>query len=62
MPFLYGTEHRKDTRKLALNKFLQRHRISIEQEGTHMTEALAFQIVKSTVTKELAEHIVKSAS
>jgi hypothetical protein len=27
-----------------------------------MTEALAFQIVKSTVTKELAEHIVKSAS
>jgi len=62
MSFLYGTEQRKETRKQAFQVFLRRQRISIGQECTHMTEALAREIVRAKVTVELAEYIVKSTA
>ena len=60
MPFLYGIEQHQETRRQAFDKFLQRRRFLIDQECTRMTEALATDIVKTTVTTELAEHILKS--
>jgi hypothetical protein len=60
VPFLYPEQHDTEAGKQAVYKLLGRHAVWIEQECLDMNENLAFKIVKTSVTKEIADRIVKS--
>ena len=60
VPFLYPEQHNTEAGRQAVDKLLGRHGVWIEQECLDMNEALAFKIIKTSVTKEIAERIIKS--
>jgi hypothetical protein len=61
VPFLNPMQNQRKAGKDAVDKFLKRHATSINREYTDMNQALASQLVKGSLTKELAERIVKSS-
>lgn len=60
VPFLYPEQHDTEAGKQAVYKLLRRYVVLIEKECSNMNETLALKILKSNVTKEVAERILKS--
>jgi hypothetical protein len=60
VPFLYPEQHDTEAGKQAVYKLLGRYEVWIEQECLAMNEILAFKIVKTSVTEEIADRIIKS--